>query len=263
MADETIPLSLKEFKDGLVTRLSDVSISDGAFSDVQNIDLTEKFLPKKSNGQIKYNSTTIGAAPIKGAGKYAMADGTAYYICACNGKLYYSIVESRTWTTYKIGGADLTIDDTADVEMAQYANSMWIVNGTYPIIKNTGFTNTKMIKITGTLVNNEVSGTADSGTTTTIVDSILTEANGYWNNAIVMVTAGTNAGEVRTVSDFVSATHTLTVGVAFTNAIDGTSIYSIYKYIGDANTPQGGKYPLIHMERLFLAGSTDQSNGLY
>lgn len=185
MADETV-LNLKEFKEGLITRLPDTAIPDGAFSDVENIDLTERFMPKKVRGHQRYNAAGIASAPIKGAGKYVMANGTAYYIAACNGKLYYSIVGSGTFTAYQIGGADLTIEATADVEMVQYLNSMWLVNGTYPIIKNTGHEASRMIKIYGTTPT--------------------------------AITAG---------------------------------------------PPQGGKYPLIHQERLFIAGSTDQLNGLY
>jgi hypothetical protein len=70
-------------------------------------------------------------------------------------------------------------------------------------------------------------GTADSGTTTTLTDDALTEPDGYWNGATLLILAGTNEGEQRTVVTFSGATHTVTVDVAFPQAIDNTSQYEL------------------------------------
>ena len=174
--------------------MSDTDIPEDSFSDCENIELDDKFVPTKSLGQQIYNATGIASAPIKGAGKYVMADGTSYYIAACNGKLYYSIAGSGTWSAYQIGGADLTIDSAADVEMVQYLNSMWIVNGTYPIITNSGQETSRMIKI---------DGTTPSAVVATEVDGVL------------------------------------------------------------YGPPEGASFIIVHMERLFVARSIDQHNGLY
>ena len=192
-----------------------------------------------------------------------LASGTRYYVIACGGKLYYSVVGSGTFTAYQIGGADLTFDSTVDVEMVQYLDDLWVVNGKYPVITNTGFTNVKMLRIHGTTVNEEQTGTADSGSTTTLVDSALTQVDDYWNGGVLAITGGTNSGEVRLISDFDAATDTVTVSVAFTNPIDATSVYAIYEQIGDANTPSGGELIIEHEERLFIAKSDDNGNGLY
>jgi len=72
-----------------------------------------------------------------------------------------------------------------------------------------------------------VTGTATSGTTTTLVDAALTQASDFWNGAKITITSGTNAGESRFVSDFDNASSTLTFSEAFTAAIDNTSVYSL------------------------------------
>ena len=93
-------LSLRSFKSGLVTRLPETLIPEDAFSDVQNIELDDRFVPTKSKGQVKYNSATLGAYPIRGGGVYTKTDGTKYYIVACGGKLQYSVAGSKTYTEY-------------------------------------------------------------------------------------------------------------------------------------------------------------------
>ncbi len=180
-------LPLKGFKSGWITRLPENQVPDDSFTAVQNIRLNEKFLPTKDYGHAKYNPVTIGANICQGGGLYAKADGTKYYIYAFGGKIYYSVAGSGTFTAYQIGGNDLTIDASAEVEMVQYLDKMWIINGKYPVITNGGYATSKMIKIDGTTPSE------------------------------------------------------ITV----------------------ANLPQGGKYPFIHQERIFIAGSTDESNGIY
>ncbi len=70
-------------------------------------------------------------------------------------------------------------------------------------------------------------GVADSAGANTIADSILTETNGYWNGYEIQIIAGTGAGQVRTVVDFVSATNTITVDSNWATQPDATSVYSL------------------------------------
>jgi len=70
-------------------------------------------------------------------------------------------------------------------------------------------------------------GTADSGTTTTLVDDALTQGDNYWNDMLLVITGGTNAGQARRISDFVAASDEITVDTAFDAAIDNTSVYAI------------------------------------
>lgn len=71
-----------------------------------------------------------------------------------------------------------------------------------------------------------VSGTADSGTVTTLVDDALTQIDDYWNGGFITITAGTNYGMTRQVSDFVASSDTLTFA-AFPKAMDTTSVYHL------------------------------------
>ena len=55
-----------------------------------------------------------------------------------------------------------------------------------------------------------IGGTADSGSTTTTVDSERTEADDYWNNAYILFTSGPNDGLSRRITDFNATTDTIT-----------------------------------------------------
>jgi len=71
-------------------------------------------------------------------------------------------------------------------------------------------------------------GTADSGSSTTLVDAQLQEyPDDFFNGGEVSVLSGTNEGEVREVTDFARSTGTVTVGVAFPSAVDTTSVYRL------------------------------------
>jgi uncharacterized phage protein (TIGR02218 family) len=74
-----------------------------------------------------------------------------------------------------------------------------------------------------------VNGTADSGTTTTLVDAALTEADDYWRYGTVEFTSGDNDGEIRTVTDFVASTDTVTLSYALPHAVVAGDGYTIKK----------------------------------
>jgi len=88
-------------------------------------------------------------------------------------------------------------------------------------------TTAKFRRFSGFDIRDAFTGTADSGTTTTLVDSILTQVDDYWNNHQIHITGGTNAGRSRVVTDFVASSDTITVSPAFPSAIDNTSIYEL------------------------------------
>lgn len=68
--------------------------------------------------------------------------------------------------------------------------------------------------------------TATGGTTTTLVDTALsTSTDNDWNGALLYIYAGTNAGALRTVTDYTGASDTLTVSEAFGAACDTTTKY--------------------------------------
>jgi hypothetical protein len=70
-------------------------------------------------------------------------------------------------------------------------------------------------------------GTADSGTTTTMVDAALTEADtDYWKGMWIRFTSGTISGQVRLITGFTPASDTITFSPATTQAVS-TNTYEI------------------------------------
>lgn len=72
-----------------------------------------------------------------------------------------------------------------------------------------------------------VTGTADSGTTTTLVDAARTEADtDYWKGCWLLITSGTAVNQVRLITGFNATTDTITFAPALTQAIT-TNTYEI------------------------------------
>jgi len=71
-------------------------------------------------------------------------------------------------------------------------------------------------------------GTADSGTTTTLVDNALTQVDDFWNFGRAEIT---KSGILyhRIITDFVAGTDTVTFDVELPFAIDNTCTYSFFK----------------------------------
>lgn len=72
-----------------------------------------------------------------------------------------------------------------------------------------------------------VSGTADSGSTTTMVDAARTEADAdYWKGRLILFTSGVIAGQCAFITDFNATTDTFTLAPALTQAV-GTQTYIV------------------------------------
>jgi len=70
-------------------------------------------------------------------------------------------------------------------------------------------------------------GTADSGTTTTMVDAARTEADtDYWKDSLIRFTSGTISGQTRLITGFTPASNTITFFPAVTQAV-ATNTYEI------------------------------------
>jgi hypothetical protein len=79
-----------------------------------------------------------------------------------------------------------------------------------------------------TEIRSLASGTADSGSTTTMVDAARTEADtDYWKGAIIVFTSGTLLGQARLITAFNFTTDTITFEPATTIAV-GTHTYEIW-----------------------------------
>jgi hypothetical protein len=78
-----------------------------------------------------------------------------------------------------------------------------------------------------TEIRSLANGTADSGSTTTMVDAARTEADtDYWKGKWILFTSGTIANQVRLITDFNPATDTITFAPATTQAVS-TNTYEI------------------------------------
>lgn len=76
-------------------------------------------------------------------------------------------------------------------------------------------------------IRSVISGAADSGTTTTMVDAALTQADtDYWKGDLILFTSGTISGQCRLITGFTPATDTVTFSPATTQAV-GTNTYEI------------------------------------
>ena len=85
-----------------------------------------------------------------------------------------------------------------------------------------------------TEIRSVVSGTADSGTTTTMVDAARTEADtDYWKDMAVLFTSGAISGQARLITAFAPATDTITFSPATTQAV-GTNTYEIIPNVAAA-----------------------------
>jgi len=78
------------------------------------------------------------------------------------------------------------------------------------------------------LASLKATGTADSGTTTTLVDNALTQADDYWNyGSIILVKGGVTYN--RKVQDFDAGADTITLDLGLPVAIDNATTYTVYK----------------------------------
>lgn len=85
----------------------------------------------------------------------------------------------------------------------------------------------KLSATTYTSIRSVANGTADSGSTTTLVDSAQgSKANDFFNGSYLYITSGTLAGQVRQITDFATSSGTFTVDQAFTSAV-GTNTYEV------------------------------------
>ena len=78
------------------------------------------------------------------------------------------------------------------------------------------------------------SSTADSGTTTTLVDASLSEADDLWIGALLVFTTGTNNGYTAVVTDFDAAADTLTFFPAMPNGVT-TEDFVLLPGLGHSN----------------------------
>ncbi len=91
--------------------------------------------------------------------------------------------------------------------------------------------NTNAAAVLSDKLQDGVIGTADSGSTTTIVDAARSEADDRWNGSMIVITSGASAGQARIITEFVASTDTITFAPAVTTNL-GTETYVIIPQAG-------------------------------
>ena len=96
-------------------------------------------------------------------------------------------------------------------------------------LAETDFTTAALRQLGGVLF----SGTADAGgSSTTIDDAALTEADDIWTGAWVLITSGTSANQCRLITNFDAVTDVLTFAPALSSSIGAGVTYEIYANAG-------------------------------
>jgi len=159
---------------------------------------------------------------------------------------YFSDVETASSNILSAGTLDLSIDGgNADVSMTLSASDIapGETSGSSPgtcNLKNIGSVSGDLTIVSGSLIQTESTGTTGTanalGTTTTLIHSTLGGSDGDWVGYYLRCTSGTNDGEAYIVTDYVTASGTLTVGTAFSVAPDSDDTYALHteeEYDGD------------------------------
>lgn len=142
-------------------------------------------------------------------------------------KIANGAIDAATFAAGAIDAAAVATDAIGSAEFAQAAADKVWASASRALTDKVGFDLTQAAKDD---IIKAVSGTADSGTTTTIVDAERTEADtDYWAGSIVVMTSGPAVGQARRITSFVPASDTIVVNPAFTQAIAIGNTYLILR----------------------------------
>lgn len=143
----------------------------------------------------------------------------------------FLVDSSKTWKTDQWKGYALWINPTGVPEkhiIAKNTATVLYIEADKIIMKDDSscpYEIHKLVpRITTTL---SASDTADSGSTTTLIDAARTEVNDFWNGYELKILSGSNSGLVRAITDFVAVEDKL-VFAALPYAIVAGVEYSLY-----------------------------------
>ena len=153
----------------------------------------------------------------------------------------------------------------ADVYTAIWANAtrtltaatnITSTGGTVPITA-AGYVQADEVAIGGFTL---VSGTADSGTTTTMVDAARTEGDAYWEGASILFTSGTLAGQYRVITDFEASTDRITFTPAVTTAVTTHNYVLLPQGAADLQAISGSQQSMLDLQDFADAGYDPATN---
>lgn len=104
-------------------------------------------------------------------------------------------------------------------------------------------------------------GTADSGSSTTLIDTMLRKDDDWYNKKgyECYIYAGTNIGEAREVADWQRGINTLTLDPAFTSAIGSTSKYELHYIFTEADYRKAINLAIESLAGKYLVDIKDES----
>jgi hypothetical protein len=138
-----------------------------------------------------------------------------------------SIVQFKgTLTGIQTAGGSGSVGDSKSFE---FSGTIKNISGTTSLVLvDEELSNIVFTSPTRLIPNAHLTGTAQSGSVSTLVLSASAPAtNDYYNGAIVTIVSGTGAGQSRIVADYVGSTYTITPSANFGVAPDNTSVYVI------------------------------------
>lgn len=150
-------------------------------------------------------------------------------------KIAAGAIDAATFAAGAIDAAAIATDAIGSAELSQAAADKVWATAARTITGGTVTTNSDKTGYTLTAAERDnivkaASGTADSGSTTTIVDAERTEADtDYWAGSIVVMTSGAAVGQARRISAFTPASDTIAVASAFTAAVAIGDTYLILR----------------------------------
>jgi len=157
------------------------------------------------------------------AGKEIQARTAVTGINIVNGEMTYSLTAVHTADTglnykalweYTYDGTDYQEQQLFDVVLNKLAIS---------ITDDDLFSELESLKD----ANKQATGTADSSTSSTLVDTERKESNNAWRGGVIEITSGTGEGQRRNVTAFVQNTSTFTISPNWETDPDTTSKYFV------------------------------------
>lgn len=169
------------------------------------------------------SARTLGTYYIKAFNRSGVYGNTAASITPSNAvpSTPSGVVANVAWNAATVSWTDVADTDIIHYEVYRSDTNAWA--GEEELIgKVSGKSFTFEAEISR-------AGQAQSATSVTIVDSSLIGlGNDYFNGDKIEITAGLGAGQIRTISDFVDATGTITVDTAWTTTPDSTSKFMVH-----------------------------------
>lgn len=246
MPEKILYTGFRDLSRGLYTQTDPTRQPADALQEATNVIYEENAWHRK-RGRSVYNATYMHATEeVRGLFTFRTT-GADSLLAICNGSFFKTTGDGAM-------GSALTMPDGTAIAMAAtdfdvyaplYDSRLWIFTGDitdYPYIYN----GTNIMDTART-----ATGTADSGSTTTLVDNALTQAEDYWNGLPLKLIDATDGTVWYTwVTNFTAADDTVTFSPAAPFTVAAGDTYTLGRA---SHNELNGKYAIVFKERIFCA----------